>query len=73
MAKLPMEMEIGVRQLNFMPKVVTHKNNIYITNQFNYVLESDVNTDLERIAMKFSFDMNSEHKRWNPQMNSIVH
>jgi len=53
MGKLPMEMEIGVRRLDFLSKFVTHD---YIINP---VL--DVKTDIDNIALKFSLDVSSEH------------
>jgi len=70
MGKLPMEMEIGVRRLNFLSKFVTHDNII------NHV--RDVKTDIDSIALKFNLEVDSEHKRWNHQIwdrfaNSIVH
>jgi len=70
MGKLPIEMEIGVRRLNFLSEFVTHDNII------NHVL--DVKTDIDILALKFSLDINSDSKRWNIQMwdhfaNRIVH
>jgi len=53
MGKLPMEIEIAVWRLNFLTKLVTlNKNNL-----INHLL--DVNSDVECIASKFSFDMKS--------------
>jgi len=70
MGKLPMEMEIAVRRLNFLTRL-TQKNNL-----INHVL--DVNSDIECIASKFSFDVKSDYKQWNHLMwqqfaNILVH
>jgi len=56
---------------HILTKLVTQKNNL-----INHVL--DVNSDVECIASKFSFDVKSDYKRWHHLMwqrfaNILVH
>jgi hypothetical protein len=57
---LPMELEIGLRSLNFLSKLLKCK-----TNLINQVL--DIKADIQAVTLKFNFDINDSTK-WHSKM-----